>query len=297
MSFVIAAPETLVRAASDLANIGSTLGAANAAALGPTTELLAAGADEVSAAIASLFAAHGQAYQAVSAQMSAFHAQFVQTFTAGAGAYASAEAAAAAPLEGLLNIVNTPTQLLLGRPLIGNGANGAPGTGQAGGAGGLLYGNGGAGGSGAAGLPGPRRPVGAVADQRAPQQRHGRRVDRTQQLLLDVGGLGAGIRACRAREGLHDLLVKRRRLSSQRLIGLRVAAKQRRHGGGHLIGTGGQHTRRGGRGRSIGRADRRADACQIRRRRAQHFRLCKQKRHDRPPESCGYEQTCRDRAA
>ncbi len=134
MSFVIAAPETLVRAASDLANIGSTLGAANAAALGPTTELLAAGADEVSAAIASLFAAHGQAYQAVSAQMSAFHAQFVQTFTAGAGAYASAEAAAAAPLEGLLNIVNTPTQLLLGRPLIGNGANGAPGTGQAGGA-------------------------------------------------------------------------------------------------------------------------------------------------------------------
>lgn len=115
--------------------------------------------------------------------------------------------------------------------------------------------------------------------------------------LLDVGGLGAGIRACRAREGLHDLLVKRRRLSAQRLIGLRVAAKQRRHGGGHLIGTGGQHTRRGGRGRSIGRADRRADACQIRRRRAQHFRLCKQKRHDRPPESCGYEQTCRDRAA
>ncbi len=154
MSFVIAAPETLVRAASDLANIGSTLGAANAAALGPTTELLAAGADEVSAAIASLFAAHGQAYQAVSAQMSAFHAQFVQTFTAGAGAYASAEAAAAAPLEGLLNIVNTPTQLLLGRPLIGNGANGAPGTGQAGGAGGLLYGNGGAGGSGAPGQAG-----------------------------------------------------------------------------------------------------------------------------------------------
>ncbi|AMC72576.1 PE-PGRS family protein PE_PGRS24 [Mycobacterium tuberculosis] len=155
MSFVIAAPETLVRAASDLANIGSTLGAANAAALGPTTELLAAGADEVSAAIASLFAAHGQAYQAVSAQMSAFHAQFVQTFTAGAGAYASAEAAAAAPLEGLLNIVNTPTQLLLGRPLIGNGANGAPGTGQAGGAGGLLYGNGGPAGPGA--RPG-RRP-------------------------------------------------------------------------------------------------------------------------------------------
>ncbi|EFD17082.1 PE-PGRS family protein [Mycobacterium tuberculosis CPHL_A] len=40
MSFVIAAPETLGRAASNFANIGSdVLGAANAAALGPTTEL------------------------------------------------------------------------------------------------------------------------------------------------------------------------------------------------------------------------------------------------------------------
>ncbi len=141
--------------------------------------------------------------------------------------------------------------------------------------------------AGPAGLPGPRRPVGAVADQRAPQQRHGRRIDRSQQLLLDVGGLGAGIRACRAREGLHELLVKRRRLGAQRLIGLGMAAKQRRHRGGHLIGASGQHTRRGGRGRSIGRADRRTDACQIRRRRAQHFRLCKQKRHDRPPDPVG----------
>jgi DprA winged helix domain len=46
---------------------------------------------------------------------------------------------------------NAPTQALLGRPIIGNGANGAAGTGQAGGAGGILWGNGGNGGSGAAG--------------------------------------------------------------------------------------------------------------------------------------------------
>ncbi|MCV7123217.1 PE family protein, partial [Mycobacterium lacus] len=151
MSFVIAAPEALAAAASDFANIGSTLGAASAAALAPTTELLAAGADEVSVAIATLFGSHGQAYQAVSAQMSAFHDQFVRTLAAGANSYAAAEAASASPLEGLLNVINTPTQLLLGRPLIGNGANGAPGTGQNGGAGGLLYGNGGAGGSGAPG--------------------------------------------------------------------------------------------------------------------------------------------------
>ncbi|AIH36472.1 hypothetical protein IQ40_13750 [Mycobacterium tuberculosis] len=47
MSFVIAAPEALVAVASDLAGIGSALAEANAAALAPTTALLAAGADEV----------------------------------------------------------------------------------------------------------------------------------------------------------------------------------------------------------------------------------------------------------
>lgn len=60
MSFVIAAPEALVAVASDLAGIGSALAEANAAALAPTTALLAAGADEVSAAIAALFGAHGR---------------------------------------------------------------------------------------------------------------------------------------------------------------------------------------------------------------------------------------------
>lgn len=45
MSFVIAAPEALVAVASDLAGIGSALAEANAAALAPTTALLAAGAD------------------------------------------------------------------------------------------------------------------------------------------------------------------------------------------------------------------------------------------------------------
>ncbi|MGA7055186.1 MAG: PE domain-containing protein, partial [Mycobacterium sp.] len=44
MSFVIAAPEFVTAAASDLANIGSTLNAANAAATAPTTGVLAAGA-------------------------------------------------------------------------------------------------------------------------------------------------------------------------------------------------------------------------------------------------------------
>ena len=73
--------------------IGSTISAANAAAAAPTTGVLAAGADEVSAAIAALFGAHAQAYQALSAQAAAFHSQFVQLMNAGRGAYAGAEAA------------------------------------------------------------------------------------------------------------------------------------------------------------------------------------------------------------
>ena len=67
MSFVIAAPEYVAAAATDLANIGSSLSSANMAALMPTSGVLAAGADEVSAAIAAEFGMHGQAYQAISA--------------------------------------------------------------------------------------------------------------------------------------------------------------------------------------------------------------------------------------
>jgi hypothetical protein len=59
MSFVIAAPEYVAAAATDLSNIGSAIGTANSAALGPTTNVLTAGADEVSAEIAALFGAHG----------------------------------------------------------------------------------------------------------------------------------------------------------------------------------------------------------------------------------------------
>ena len=96
MSFVIAMPEALGTAATDLASLGSTLSTANAAAATPTTGMLAAAEDEVSAAIAALFSAHGQGFQALSAQAAAFHDQFVQALTASAGSYASAEAANAA---------------------------------------------------------------------------------------------------------------------------------------------------------------------------------------------------------
>ncbi|MCV7099719.1 PE family protein, partial [Mycobacterium palustre] len=158
MSFLNAVPEYMTAAASDLANVGSSIASANAAAAGPTSQLVAAGADEVSAAVAALFEGHARAYQAIGAQAAAFHERFVALLNAGAGSYTSAEATGAASLqnvpEDLLGAVNAPFQTLLGRPLIGDGADGTPGTGANGQNGGLLWGNGGAGGSGAPGQNG-----------------------------------------------------------------------------------------------------------------------------------------------
>jgi hypothetical protein len=133
----------ITTAAADFANIGSAVGAANAAALAPTSSVLAAAGDEVSGAIATLFATQGQAYQAIGAQAAAFHQQFVQLVNAGAASYASAEAANATPLQSVqdnvLAVINAPTQAVLGRPLIGDGAN-ATVAGGKGGDGGLLFG-------------------------------------------------------------------------------------------------------------------------------------------------------------
>lgn len=79
-------------AASDLANIGSTLSAANAVAAAQTTAVQAAAADEVSTAIAALFGWHAQTYQSLSAQATSFHDQFVQTLASSGTSYWSAEA-------------------------------------------------------------------------------------------------------------------------------------------------------------------------------------------------------------
>ncbi|KAF3417715.1 PE family protein, partial [Mycobacterium tuberculosis variant bovis] len=145
MSFVLIAPEFVTAAAGDLTNLGSSISAANASAASATTQVLAAGADEVSARIAALFGGFGLEYQAISAQVAAYHQRFVQASSTGAGAYASAEATAAEQI--VLGVINAPTQALLGRPLIGDGAN-ATTPGGAGGAGGSGGGTGGAGGAG-----------------------------------------------------------------------------------------------------------------------------------------------------
>jgi hypothetical protein len=98
ISFVIAVPEMVVSAASNLTSLGSMISEANAAAVAPTTGVVAAAGDEVSAAIASLFSSHARDFQALSAQAAAFHAQFVQALAGAGNSYAATEAANASLL-------------------------------------------------------------------------------------------------------------------------------------------------------------------------------------------------------
>ncbi|WP_070897826.1 PE family protein [Mycobacterium tuberculosis] len=141
MSFVLVSPETVAAVATDLKRIGASLAHENASAAASTTAVVSAAADEVSTAVAALFSQHAQGYQAAAAQVAAFHSRFVQALTAGAGAYAFAEAANASPLQSAMGAVSASAQTLLSRPLIGNGAN-ATTPGGNGGDGGWLFGSG-----------------------------------------------------------------------------------------------------------------------------------------------------------
>lgn len=173
MSFVLVAPDILQAAASDLAQIGSALSAGNVAAAIPTTGLAAAAADEVSAAIAALFGAHAQEYQAAAAQAATYHQQFMLALSGAATSYAGAEATIVTTVQAAVSngfqtavygpvhaagqawigspfgealdpTINAPTNLLFGRGLIGNGAAGTAAH-PTGGAGGILFGDGGIG--------------------------------------------------------------------------------------------------------------------------------------------------------
>jgi len=93
MSFVIAAADLVQGAAQDLAGIHASLAEAASVVAGPTTGVVPAAADEVSAAISAMFGNFGQEFQLLSAQAQAFHAQFVSLMNAGVGAYVSTEVA------------------------------------------------------------------------------------------------------------------------------------------------------------------------------------------------------------
>jgi hypothetical protein len=99
MSFVTTHPEALASAAGDLLSIGAAVAAGNMAAAAPTTGVVPAAADEVSALTALQFAAHAALYQELSAQATVIHDEFVSTLGTSAVWYGAAEAANAAAVH------------------------------------------------------------------------------------------------------------------------------------------------------------------------------------------------------
>ncbi|OBG99749.1 PE family protein [Mycobacterium sp. E2699] len=98
MSDLISTPETLAATAADVQSIESAITDARAGEAARTTGLLAAAEDEVSTAIATLFATYGRQYQAALSQAGIFHTEFTRALAAAASTYAQAEATGAALL-------------------------------------------------------------------------------------------------------------------------------------------------------------------------------------------------------
>ena len=96
MSFMTTQPEALTTAAGALQTLGSAMTAGNAAAATPTTAVIPAAADEVSALTAAQFAAQGVLYQQLSAQATAINELFVSALATSAGSYAATEVVNAA---------------------------------------------------------------------------------------------------------------------------------------------------------------------------------------------------------
>ncbi len=104
MPFVSVVPDLVTSAAGHLDAIGSAVNAAHAQAAVPTAGIAAMAADDVSAAVQSLFTTYAQGYQAVSAQAAAFHSQFVSLLSGGAARYLSTEIANVQ--QGLASVTN-----------------------------------------------------------------------------------------------------------------------------------------------------------------------------------------------
>jgi hypothetical protein len=93
-------PQVVANAAANVADIGSMIGAANAAAAGTTAGVVAAAGDEVSAAAATLFNTYAQDYQELLKRAAVLHQQFGQALAAAGKAYVESETAAQALLGG-----------------------------------------------------------------------------------------------------------------------------------------------------------------------------------------------------
>jgi hypothetical protein len=128
MSFVTIQPEALAYAAGRLQTLGSAMAVESAAAAAPTTGVVPAAADEVSALQAALFGAYGSLYQSVNAQATTIHELFVHTLGASAGSYAATEsansAATASPLSGgISGLLSSAPKAASADPPGGNLAN------------------------------------------------------------------------------------------------------------------------------------------------------------------------------
>jgi PE family/PPE-SVP subfamily C-terminal region len=96
MSFLTTLPEELLAAQALLGGITSNLAAQNAGAAAPTTTILPAAADPVSAQQAAIFAAYGTQYQTVAAEAQTLMEQYGATLGVSSNSYGTTEAANAA---------------------------------------------------------------------------------------------------------------------------------------------------------------------------------------------------------
>lgn len=85
------APSFLASAAADLGRIGTTVENACSAATVRTSGLMPAAGDEVSAAIAGVFSAHGDQYRWAASRVAKFHSEFTRALADAATNYVQAE--------------------------------------------------------------------------------------------------------------------------------------------------------------------------------------------------------------
>ncbi len=110
MTTLITEPELVETAAKSVTAIRSSISEAKVAAAGPTTGVVAAAGDEVSAAAAKLFGGYAQDYQAVLSQAAAFHEEFASALASAGHGYAAAEAA------NIKSLFSPPGGIQLGSP-------------------------------------------------------------------------------------------------------------------------------------------------------------------------------------
>lgn len=108
MAVMQVVPEELASAAEDVGNIGTILEEANAYAALPTSTVLPAGGDAVSAAITPLFNDQSTVYQELAVRVSAFHREFTRLLSAAGAAYTETEQAAQQALRDAIGEMESP---------------------------------------------------------------------------------------------------------------------------------------------------------------------------------------------